>query len=371
MRHFQSASRSTFRAPWWLPGGNAQTIYAALAAPAPRVRYRRERWDTPDADFVDVDWLDSRAEGPARGRRDESTSAPTGASTDAPLVVLFHGLEGSSGSHYARAVMAAARARNWRGAVPHFRGCGGEPNRLPRAYHSGDSAEVDWLLRRFRSAAGAAPLFAIGVSLGGNVLLKWLGEHGAAARDILAAAAAVSAPVDLTAAGNALGRGFNLVYARHFLATLKRKTAAKIARFPGLADAAAVARSRTLREFDDLVTAPLHGFRDASDYWLRSSAKPLLGEIRVPTLIVHARNDPFHPGAHLPGHGEVSADVVLDFPDTGGHVGFVSGRFPGKLAWLPERVLGFFDERIRAGASASDGKALDEAHRDAAQRHRS
>jgi predicted alpha/beta-fold hydrolase len=247
--------------------------------------------------------------------------------------------------------MAAAHARGWRGAVPHFRGCGGEPNRLARAYHSGDSAEADWLLRRFRSAAHAAPLFAIGVSLGGNVLLKWLGEQGEAAREILAAAAAVSAPVDLTAAGEALGRGFNLVYARHFLATLKRKTAAKIARFPGLADPAAVARSRTLREFDDLVTAPLHGFRDASDYWLRSSSKPLLGRICVPTLVVHARNDPFHPEAHLPGPDEVSTAVELDFPETGGHVGFVSGRFPGTLAWLPDRLLVFFDEVMRPGAA--------------------
>lgn len=315
--------RSTFRAPWWLPGGNAQTIYAALAAPAPRVRYRRSRWETPDGDFVDVDWVD--------------------AADDAPLVVLFHGLEGSSRSHYARAVMGAVSARQWRGAVPHFRGCGGEPNRLPRAYHSGDSAEADWMLRRFRAVAGTAPLFAVGVSLGGNVLLKWLGEQGDAARGILAAAASVSAPVDLTAAGEALGRGFNLVYARQFLRTLKRKTAAKIARFPGLADTAAVARARTLREFDDLVTAPLHGFRDAGDYWLRSSAKPLLGAIRVPTLVVHARNDPFHPDAHLPGGDEVSVEVALDFPDTGGHVGFVSGRFPGTLAWLPERLLGFFD----------------------------
>ncbi len=238
-----------------MPGGNVQTIYAALAAPAPRARYRRERWDTPDGDFVDVDWLDGRADEAARVRGEKSSNVPAGAAASAPLVVLFHGLEGSSRSPYARAVMAGARARHWRGAVPHFRGCGGEPNRLPRAYHSGDSAEVDWVLRRFRAAAGAAPLFAIGVSLGGNVLLKWLGEHGAGARGVVAAAAAVSAPVDLTAAGQALERGFNLVYARHFLVTMKRKTAAKIARFPDLADAAAVVRSRTLREFDDLVTA--------------------------------------------------------------------------------------------------------------------
>lgn len=328
----------SYRAPAWLPGGHAQTIWPIVRKGAPPA-YRRERWDTPDGDFIDVDWLDAPHE------------------AEAPLVVLFHGLEGSSASHYASALMHRLAQRAWGGAVPHFRGCSGAPNRLPRAYHSGDSHEVDWLLRRFRAAAGEAPLFAVGVSLGGNVLLKWLGERGETARDVLAAAAAVSAPVDLTAAGDALGRGFNRLYTRHFLASLKRKTVAKIARFPGIADARAVSRSRTLREFDDLFTAPLHGFRDAADYWLRSSAKPLLGRIRVATLVVHARNDPFHPAPHLPGPYEVAPAVTLDYPDGGGHVGFVSGRFPGSLAWLPKRVLGFFDEARGVPAAASRAHA--------------
>lgn len=315
-------SASLYRPPWWLRGANAQTIYAALALRGSRVRYRRERWDTPDHDFILVDWVD----GPA----------------DAPLVALFHGLEGSSESHYARALMSAVQARGWRGVVPHFRGCGGEPNDLPRAYHSGDSREIDWVLRRLGAVAGAAPLFAVGVSLGGNALLKWLGEEGDAARDVVRAAAAVSAPVDLTAAGNALGRGFNLVYARHFLGSLKRKTAAKLARFPGCVDGAAAARARTLREFDDAVTAPLHGFRDASDYWLRSSSKPLMNRVDVPTLVINARDDPFLPGEHLPDPTDVSAKMVLEFPVAGGHVGFVTGPFPGHIAWMPARVLGFF-----------------------------
>ena len=316
----------SYRPPWWLRGGNAQTIYAALALGGPRVRYRRERWETPDGDFILADWVD----GPPR----------------APLVVLFHGLEGSSASHYARVLMSVVRAHGWRGVVPHFRGCGGEPNNLPRAYHSGDSREIDWMVRRLRPAAGAAPLFAVGVSLGGNALLKWLGEEGDAACEILRAAAAVSAPVDLTAAGDALGRGFNLVYARHFLGSLKRKTAAKLARFPGCVDGAAAARARTLREFDDAVTAPLHGFRNASDYWLRSSAKPLMMGIRVPTLVINARDDPFLPGEYLPEADNVSAKIVLEFPTAGGHVGFVSGPFPGRLAWLPARVLGFFEQAL-------------------------
>ncbi len=315
-----------YRAPRWLPGGNAQTLYAALFARVPRPAVRRERWDAPDSDFVDVD----RVDGPR----------------DAPLLALFHGLEGSTASHYARALLAAARERGWRAALPHFRGCSGELNRLPRAYHSGDSAEIDWILRRL-AAESDAPLYAAGVSLGGNALLKWLGEHGVAARSVVRAAAAVSAPVDLTAAGNALERGFNMLYTRNFLGTMKRKSALKLERFPDLFDRERVARSRTLREFDDLVTAPLHGFRDVADYWLRASAKPVLAGIAVPTLVLNARNDPFLPAAHLPHPGEASASVRLEFPATGGHVGFVSGPFPGRYDWLPRRIVAFFEESQR------------------------
>ncbi len=312
---------SGYRAPWWLPGGHAQTIYAALCARVPTVSVRRERWETPDGDFIDADRIDG---------------AP-----DAPLLAFFHGLEGGSRSHYARAVLAAAGGLGWRVALPHFRGCGGELNRLPRAYHSGDSAEIDWMLRRLRADAGVAPLCAAGVSLGANALLKWLGEQGPAAREVVRAAAAVSAPLDLTAAGYALERGFNIVYTRYFLGTMKRKSAARLARFPGLFDGERVARSGTLREFDDLVTAPLHGFRDVYDYWQRSSAKPWLRYIAVPTLVLNAANDSFLPGAHLPRAEEVSPRVVLEFPATGGHVGFVDGPFPGRFDWLPRRILTF------------------------------
>ena len=315
-----------YRAPRWLPGGHAQTIYAALFAPVGSVRYARERWTTPDGDFVDVD----RVAGEPR----------------APLVVLFHGLEGGSASHYARAFMGAISRRGWRGAVPHFRGCSGEPNRLARAYHSGDSAEIDWMLRRFRGEAGAAALFAAGVSLGGNALLKWAGERAGEARAVVSAVAAVSAPLDLMEAGDALGRGFNILYARHFLATLKRKSAAKLAQYPGLYDAAALGRARTLREFDDLVTAPLHGFRNTDDYWTRASSKPLLARIAVPALLVNARNDPFLPASALPSPAEVSAAVECEFPEQGGHAGFVAGAFPGRIDWLPQRIISFFEQRI-------------------------
>jgi predicted alpha/beta-fold hydrolase len=317
-----------YRAPLWLPGGHLQTIYAAVVLPRAAHSYRRKRWETPDGDFIDLDWL---VGDPGDARR--------------PLVVMFHGLEGSSGSHYALALMSQAAKRGMRGVVVNFRGCSGEPNRLARAYHSGDAPEIDWILRRLRSSNAGAPLYAVGVSLGGNALLKWLGDSGEAAAGVVDAAAAISAPLDLMAAGDALGRGFNLVYTRNFLVTLKAKSAAKLARFPGLFDASAVEAATTLREFDNLVTAPLHGFRDTDDYWTRASSKPGLKSIRVPTLVINSRNDPFLPAAALPRPDEVSPAVTLEQPDEGGHVGFVGGPFPGNYSWLPGRVLRFLDDR--------------------------
>jgi predicted alpha/beta-fold hydrolase len=289
-----------------------------------RIGWRRERWDTPDGDFIDVDRLPGAA--------------------GAPLVALFHGLEGSSRSHYACALARELARRGWRGAVMHFRGCSGEPNRLPRAYHSGDADEIRWILRRLKSES-RGPLFAVGVSLGGNALLKWLGEDAGAGQAV-SAAAAVSAPVDLMVAGDALGRGFNLVYTRAFLATMRRKAEEKLARFPGLFDGQAMRRARTLREFDEVVTAPLHGFRDTDDYWTRASSKPVLSRIQVPTLLLNARNDPFLPEAALPGAAELSAAVQAEFPEEGGHAAFVSGPFPGDIAWMPRRVAAFFEETM-------------------------
>jgi len=312
-----------YAAPRWLPGGHAQTLYAALVARTPYVSFRRERWDTPDGDFVDVEFVD----GPAAS----------------PLVVLYHGLEGNARSHYALSLMHAVRRRGWRGVVVQFRSCSGEPNRLARAYHSGDSAEVGWTLLRLKQTA-RAPFFAVGVSLGGNVLLKWLGETGEPACRVVDRAASVSAPVDLTAAGNTLDHGFNLIYARHFLRTMKRKALGKLGQYPGLYDAARVRAACTLREFDDVVTAPLHGFRNTDDYWQRASSKSVLRKIAVPTLMINALNDPFLPGHALPRAHEVSERVVLEYPVSGGHAGFVSGGIPGNLDWLPQRILGFFDE---------------------------
>ena len=301
-----------------------QTLYPALFVPRPKVQFHRKRWDTPDRDFIDLDWVD----GPE----------------SAPLVALFHGLEGGSRSHYALSFMRAVQQAGWRGVVVHFRGCGGESNWLPRAYHSGDAEEVDWVLRRLSRQAGAAGLCAVGFSLGGNALLKWPAGAGSGATGVVRAAAAVSAPMDLHAAGNALELGFNRVYTWHFLRSLKPKSQKKLCRFPGLYDSRAVDAARTLREFDNVVTAPLHGFRDTDDYWTRASSKPNLNHIRAPALIVNALNDPFVPAASLPGPAQVSSSVVLDFPAQGGHAGFVTGPFPGRLAWLPARIMRFFHE---------------------------
>ncbi len=314
-----------YRAPAWLPGGHAQTVYAALLGGRDDAGYRRERWDTPDGDFIDLDWADGGGSG--------------------PWVVLFHGLEGNSRSHYALALMRELRARGWRGVVPHFRGCSGEPNRLPRAYHSGDSAEIGWVLGRLRARL-KGPLFAAGVSLGGNALLKWLGEQGEAAGALVSAAAAASAPLDLALSGDALARGLNCLYTRHFLATLKPRSLAKLTAHPGLYDGPAVARAATLREFDNLVTAPVHGFRDTDDYWARASSRPFLGRIRLPTLVLNARNDPFVPPACLPAAREAGPEVSLEFPEDGGHAGFVTGPFPGNIRWLPRRLLDFFTDAL-------------------------
>jgi uncharacterized protein len=312
-----------YRAPWWLPGGNAQTIWPALAARrrvGPPPRFRRERWTTPDGDFIDLDWLEG------------------GAPAQRPLLVLFHGLEGSSRSHYAQAFADVARERDLGFVVPHFRGCSGELNQAPRAYHSGDHEEIGWVLARVRSLH-PGPVLAVGVSLGGNALLRWAGEAGAQAGTLVSAVAAVSSPLDLAAGARAIGHGFNrIVYTRMFLRSMKPKAMAKLRQHPGLFDAARLAAARDLYEFDDVFTAPLHGFRDADDYYERASAKPLLPRIRIPALALNALNDPFVPAASLPRRGEAGAHVTVWQPREGGHVGFPLCRWPAHVRYMPEHV---------------------------------
>jgi predicted alpha/beta-fold hydrolase len=289
------------------------------------VLYRRERLEAPDGDFVDLHF-----------------ALPEPAQADAPLLVHFHGLEGSSGSHYALALMRAAADRGWRGVVVHFRGCSGEPNRLPRAYHSGDSDEADWVLRRVHASYPGAALHAVGVSLGGNVLAKWLGERAEDAA-FVTAAASIGSPLDLVAGGEAISRGFNRLYTRMFLATLKPKVTEKLRRFPGLLDAQRLRAVRTMFDFDDFYTAPVHGYAGALDYWTRASGKPWLPGVRVPHLVLNALNDPFVPATSLPQPGQVSRFVTLEQPAQGGHIGFPRGAPPGDLGFLPERVLDFFE----------------------------
>lgn len=295
--------------PPFLSNAHAQTIWPALRFGGQRSRFRatRARWATPDGDFVDVDRVPTPASGSAA----------------APLLVLFHGLEGSAASHYVQSFAAMAAQQGFEFALPHFRGCSGELNTAPRAYHSGDHAEIDWVLRQFKAESPGRPVVAVGVSLGGNALMCWAGLHGSRAREVVAAVAAVSAPLDLQASGHAMGRGFNRhVYTRMFLNTMRPKALQKWAQHPGLFDRQRLLQARTLYEFDNVFTAPVHGFADTHDYWRRASAKPGLVDVAVPSVLLNALNDPFVPHESLPEAKDVSQWVRLWQPEQGGHVGF-------------------------------------------------
>ena len=318
-----------YRAPWWLPGGHAQTIWAARfsrrhAGESPR--FSRERWTTPDQDFIDVD---VQADAPG-----------------AAWLVVFHGLEGSSDSQYIQSFAATARAAGLNFAAPHFRGCSGELNLAPRAYHSGDYIEVGWILERLRERTHM-PLLVAGVSLGGNALLRWTQESGDAAARVATAVAAICAPIDLAAGGHALSRGVNRqVYTRMFLASMKPRALAKLAQHPGLFDRDRLLGARDLYDFDNVFTAPLHGFSNTEDYWSRASAKPHLGRIRIPALLLNSRNDPFVPAACLPVRSEVGPRVMLWQPAQGGHVGFPLGKPPGHVMTMPQAVVAWLRAQV-------------------------
>jgi predicted alpha/beta-fold hydrolase len=318
-----------FRPAWWCTNRHAQTIWGPLFRGA-RLAFRRERMATEDGDFVDLDWVDGDA-GP-----------------DAPLLLVLHGLEGSSRSHYALGLLAGARARGWRGVVLNFRSCSGEMNRLQRFYHSGDTGDLDAVVRRLVAGDPAARVGVVGVSIGGNVLLKWLGEQGAAAPAPVAAAAAISVPYDLPACAAVLDRGFaKLVYTANFMRTMRRKVVEKARAYPGFVDVAAVRHARTFTVYDTLVTAPLFGFADASDYWRRASSRPYLGAIARPTLLLNARDDPFVPPHSLPKPDELSPQVRLVVTPRGGHVGFVEGRWPWRCdSWAERRALDFLGDLL-------------------------
>jgi predicted alpha/beta-fold hydrolase len=308
-------SARTFTPAWWARNPHLQTLWRRLFPQRLDLEWRMERWDTPDGDFLDI------------ARVDPPTPA-------APRLLLLHGLEGGMHSHYAGATLAEARRRGWGADMLLFRSCGPELNRARRFYHSGETGDLAFVVRRLTSEAPDAPLLLAGYSLGGNVLLKWLGEPDAEIPPQLRAAAAVSVPFDLARGSRQLARGFSRVYERYFLRSLKAKTIAKLMHYPDLADRVRLDAVRRLFDFDDLVTAPLYGFADAADYYHRSSAIRWLAGVRVPTLLLNALDDPFLPREVLDEVREAAAAnpaLHVEFPRHGGHVGFVAGRVP----WRP------------------------------------
>ncbi|MBI5067628.1 MAG: alpha/beta fold hydrolase [Deltaproteobacteria bacterium] len=289
----------------WLPGPNAQTVFANLWRPPSGLRPRRERWELPDGDFLDVD------------RHGDP---------DGPTAVVLHGLEGSSRAPYVVRMVSALQARGLSAVALNFRGCSGTMNRLPRLYHSGETGDLDLAVRRLAAERPGRPLAVTGFSLGGNVTAKWLGERGAGLPGEVRAGAVISVPFDLSACARTIdGPGFwPFVYRERFLRMLRAKALAKARAFPALLDAAAIPGIHTFADFDEQVTARLHGFTGARDYWARSSSGPFLSGVRVPLLLLSADDDPMVPAASLPRPGR-SPHLTVEVTRGGGHVGFVSG----------------------------------------------
>ena len=296
---------------------------------------RRERVVTPDGDFVDLDWLDAAS------------------ASDAPLLLVLHGLEGSFRSHYVRGLLMLARRARWAAVVLNFRSCSGEPNRLPRFYHSGDTDDLDLIVRLLVERNPHRRIGAVGISLGGNVLLKWLGEQAEATPKQVAAAVAVSTPYDLERCARALDQGFaKLTYTASFMRSFKLKLRLKAQRFPDLVDVPAALRARTFAQYDRAVTAPLHGFADERDYWRRASCRPYLVSVRRPTLLISAVDDPFVPPDALPEPAELSPSVVAEFSARGGHVGFWDGPPWRPRAWAEHRAMEFLSAVLIRSADA-------------------
>lgn len=319
-----------FEPAWWCRGPHCQTLWQALLRLRPRPSLRRERLELPDGDFLDLDWSIAPTIDAATAR------------ADTPIVLILHGLEGSARSVYARGLIGALRAHGWRAAVLHFRGCSGTPNRLARSYHSGETGDLDFVVRLLRARHPQAPLAAVGFSLGGNVLLKWLGEQGANAP--IVAAAAVSVPFQLDRAAARLTQGLSRLYQWKLLRSLRRGLRRKFAATRGKSIATPIDLHglddlRCFRDFDHHVTARLHGFESAEHYYRVSSSRQYLPGIAVPTLILHAADDPFMTAHAIPRTDEVSATTRLEVQTHGGHVGFVGGRWPwAPVYWLEQRI---------------------------------
>lgn len=310
---------------WWIPGGHLQTLWGKFfrrQSPAPT---RIEQWDTPDGDFLEIHRVDSRPE--------------------TPRVLLLHGLEGTIRSHYAQGLLNEAVRRGWGADLLTFRSCGSTPNRAKRFYHSGETGDLAFVVERITAAYPRAPLAIAGVSLGGNVLLKFLGERGDRLPRQLKAAAAVSVPFDLARSSTRINRGFSRVYQRFFLGSLRRKALEKALRYPDLAPVERIQGLRTLTDFDDLITGPLHGFRNAQDYYEKSSSLRYLSRIRLTTLLLSAIDDPMLPPAVLADVRKIAAlnsALHLEFPAKGGHAGFVAGLRPWRPFYYAEYRVGEF-----------------------------
>ena len=336
-------SKDTYTPAWWVPGAHLQTLWGKLVRRPPHVPTRAERWSTHDGDVLEMRRLD----------------AAPGAPSNVPRLLVLHGLEGTIRSHYVLGLLDQAQRRGWAADVLIFRGCNGELPRARRFYHSGETTDLDFVVRRLAREHPGQPIVAVGVSLGGNVLLKWLGEQGDDVPTAVRAAAAVSVPYDLARGSRAIERGFSRIYTRHFLRTLRRKALAKLALEPGLFDDVSLRSARTLTDFDDAVTAPVHGFESAADYYARSSSRHFLSGIRRPTLLLSAYDDPFLPRDVLDDVARVASSnamIQIEFHARGGHVGFVSGRVPGRGSYYAEqRVVAYLAERVtdseRAGQS--------------------
>jgi predicted alpha/beta-fold hydrolase len=322
-----------FRPAWWLPGPHAQTVGARLLRTRRGVSFTRERIELPDGDFLDLDWPQI-----------DACLPPAGA---APLVVVLHGLEGSARSTYAIESYRALARERLAAVGLNFRSCSGEINRLPRLYHSGETGDLGHVLRLLRDRFSDRPLGALGFSLGGNVLLKFLGETPDGE---VSAAAAVSVPYDLGAGADHMERGVARLYRRYLVRKLQRKVRAKASTMRDRVDVARLLAARTFREFDGEGTAPLHGFRDADDYYGRSGSRKFLAGIRVPTLLLHALDDPFLPASAVPSQAAFAANPFLRSAvvPRGGHVGFVSGPPWAPVFWAERRASRFLAEQLHA-----------------------
>lgn len=329
-----------YKPAWWVPGGHAQTLWGKVVRRQQPVPTRIERWETPDDDFLEVHRLDAPANGPA----------------NAPHVLLLHGLEGTVQSHYAQGLLGEMRRRGWSADLLIWRSCGSEPNRARRFYHSGETEDLALALRRIALERPKVPLAVAGVSLGGNVLLKYLGELGEAAREVVVAAAAVSVPFDLGRGSDHINHGFARVYQKYFLDSLKHKAIEKQSRYPDLPDPERINTIASLRDFDDTITAPVHGFRDAIDYYERSSSIHYLLNIAVDTLLLNAVDDPFLPPTVLNDVANIALNnphLTVDFPRRGGHAGFVGGSNPFHPTYYLERRVGDFLARTLTPAAGT------------------